>query len=444
MKTIVTHLNEQRTKPNAVKSNHGGELSSFDNGDGTVTKSLAFNSESDANNFMSAKKGAYGLVGKFGEKYHVAKRNTSNSVKDKQSSKNSVNESHNLSDDKFIELHYKSKKTDRTWKKSSMSMNIAGLDNMKKSAKSLKKQEGWFDWKIINRGSGKDVAHMNESKDRGLFNPSADKLPAMLEHEQCLLYYVGPDQEAKIKWLPESGKRGFETIWLNKAALKDSLKYNKSECTKVKSLKSIKEDVELDDFEEMFFEDESMYESKSLEEKLFEARNGGIAWNQVKTTHGGETRSVYEAGGRVYQTYVFNTETEANSFLTKNKGYGIIGRNGYQIHVSRKSAKGRTTDKQTPDGKMSKSLNETTLRTNQDVKYQGHTAEKILKAMPGMFRSDFLNKVTDGEDVVTMIESGDVLTELFNNKARHELAKINKVRKKYKLKPLKYGLYGNK
>ena len=228
MKTIQEHLFEQRgkcekahsvekpsmkvnpkdtNKGDVTNSTHGGESSTYEH-DGVSVKTVAFNSESDANNFMSGKKGAYGLVGKIGEKYHVAKRNTSNSAKDKQSPKNAV-----------------------------------------------------------------------------------------------------------------------------------------------------KEDLEVDTFEEMFFEDASKYEEKSLKDKLIEQRTGkAIAWNKVTSTHGGETRSVYQDGGRVYQTYVFNTESQANNFLKSNKGYGIIGRNGYQVHVARRSAKGRPTDKQTPDGRMAKGL----------------------------------------------------------------------------------------
>jgi len=81
-------------------------------------------------------------------------------------------------------------------------------------------------------------------------------------------------------------------------------------------------------------------------------------WNKIQSASDGDVRSVFKKDGKMYQTYCFNTESDANNFLKSRKGYGIIGRNGYQVHVARKAAVGRVVDnpkvakKQKSDGTL--------------------------------------------------------------------------------------------
>jgi len=48
-----------------------------------------------------------------------------------------------------IRLEYKPKESSRVWRKSSLSMWKAGYENMVKTAKSLKIQDGWYDYRVV-------------------------------------------------------------------------------------------------------------------------------------------------------------------------------------------------------------------------------------------------------------------------------------------------------
>lgn len=48
-----------------------------------------------------------------------------------------------------IRLQYLPSATARVWRDSSMTMWAAGRENMEKSARALKVQEGWHDWRIV-------------------------------------------------------------------------------------------------------------------------------------------------------------------------------------------------------------------------------------------------------------------------------------------------------
>ena len=48
-----------------------------------------------------------------------------------------------------IRLQYLPSPTARTWRNSSLTMWAAGLENMEATARRLKVQEGWHDWRIV-------------------------------------------------------------------------------------------------------------------------------------------------------------------------------------------------------------------------------------------------------------------------------------------------------
>lgn len=55
-----------------------------------------------------------------------------------------------MSEHTHIRLEYKEKPTSRVWRKSSLSMYKQGIDNMKSTAKAIKAQEGWHDYRIVS------------------------------------------------------------------------------------------------------------------------------------------------------------------------------------------------------------------------------------------------------------------------------------------------------
>lgn len=61
-------------------------------------------------------------------------------------------------------------------------------------------------------------------------------------------------------------------------------------------------------------------------------------------------------------------------------------------------------------------------------------AEAIKKSMMGYVGADFAKKATN-EDIIAMADLKDELAQIHNTKIKPVNDKINKLRKKYKLKP---------
>lgn len=124
--------------------------------------------------------------------------------------------------------------------------------------------------------------------------------------------------------------------------------------------------------------------------------------------------------GRTFKDYKeFNSEREANKFLEKNDDYGVIGEKGRKVYVAKMDDMGESV--------MS--------FMNEAKKFKGSSADDIRSGMPGFVGMDFAKKAED-DDIIKMAELMDKHSEM-KNKMKPIVDEINKLRKKYRLKPNK-------
>lgn len=124
--------------------------------------------------------------------------------------------------------------------------------------------------------------------------------------------------------------------------------------------------------------------------------------------------------GRTFKDYKeFNSEREANKFLEKNDDYGVIGEKGRKVYVAKMDDMGESV--------MS--------FMNEAKKFKGSSADDIRSGMPGFVGMDFAKKAED-DDIIKMAELMDKHSEM-KNKMKPIVDDINKLRKKYRLKPNK-------
>lgn len=193
-------------------------------------------------------------------------------------------------------------------------------------------------------------------------------------------------------------------------------------------LKALDESVQLDEADGWI----AMYNGKKLEisksqakdlygAKMFAAKQLRVPKSKmgVLAVKPAYNESV-KFNGRTFKDYKeFNSEKEANKFLEKNDDYGVIGEKGRKVYVAKMDDMGESVKYFIGEGK----------------KFKGSSADEIRSGMPGFVGMDFAKKAED-DDIIKMAELMDKHSEM-TNKMKPIVDEINKLRKKYRLKPKK-------